>query len=295
MDIIKFHFNNSFIENINDVIINTKDDEYTSNFGKQWEKYRDVQIDSKNNFDISYNYLNSLLFKNIDILKDKTILEIGCGAGRFTEYLVKYSKYCVSVDLSSAIFHNISKDENNLYLIKSDMMDLDIKEKFDIVICRGVLQHTPSPFDSILKLHEFVKANGSVFFDIYKTPKLGFLDLKYLFWRPVLKKFIKYDNFDYFLNKNIKKLLFAKRLIKKLFFNSNKISDLILPIYDYKDSINLNEKQLEQWAVLDTMDGIYAKYDYPKKYNNIINLLKKNKIILTKSNKEKNYFMTRIS
>ena len=40
----------------------------------------------------------------MSILNDKTILEIGCGAGRFTEYLVKSSKLCVSVDLSQLYF-----------------------------------------------------------------------------------------------------------------------------------------------------------------------------------------------
>ena len=37
--------------------------------------------------------------------KKMRILEIGCGAGRFTEHIVKYAKLCVSVDLSSSIFY----------------------------------------------------------------------------------------------------------------------------------------------------------------------------------------------
>ena len=59
---------------------------------------------------------------------------LGCGAGRFTEYLVKYAKLCVSVDLSSAIFHNVAKKNKNLILIKSDLMELYPKVKFDIVM-----------------------------------------------------------------------------------------------------------------------------------------------------------------
>ena len=82
------------------VYIFDKNDNYTSNFGKQWKDFQNVQIDSLNKNNISLKFLNRILFNQINILNDKTILEIGCGAGRFTEYLVKSSKLCVSVDLS---------------------------------------------------------------------------------------------------------------------------------------------------------------------------------------------------
>ena len=62
------------------------DDNYTSNFGKQWKDFQNVQIDSLNNNNISFKFLNRILFNQMTILNDKTILEIGCGAGRFTEY-----------------------------------------------------------------------------------------------------------------------------------------------------------------------------------------------------------------
>ena len=71
--------------------------------------FQNVQIDSINKNNISLKFLNRILFNQINILNDKTVLEIGCGAGRFTEYLVKSSKLCVSNDLSSAIFYNVSK------------------------------------------------------------------------------------------------------------------------------------------------------------------------------------------
>ena len=64
-------------------------DGHVDNFGKQWRDYRDVQIDSKNNFDISKQYLSEMFFGNIDKIKGKEVLEIGSGAGRFTEYFSK--------------------------------------------------------------------------------------------------------------------------------------------------------------------------------------------------------------
>ena len=55
-----------------------------------------------------------MVFNNVSVLKDKNILEIGSGACRFTEYLSKYGKTCVSVDLSSSIYHNISRNEEKV-------------------------------------------------------------------------------------------------------------------------------------------------------------------------------------
>ena len=86
------YFKNFFFKhNENFYVLNEKDS-YVDNFGKQWRDYRDVQIDSKNNFEISKNYLNEMVFNNINLIKNKTILEIGGGAGRFTEYFAKYAK-----------------------------------------------------------------------------------------------------------------------------------------------------------------------------------------------------------
>ena len=288
-------FKNNFKSTDNKILISHENDSYVENFGKQWKDYRDVQIDSINNFKISEKFFNQMLFYNLEILKNKNILEIGCGAGRFTEYLVKYANQCVSIDLSSAIFHNVSKNSSNLTLIKADFNDLIPDKKFDIVFCRGVLQHTPNPLISLKKIHTFVKKEGDVFFDIYKKPKIGYLHPKYSIWRPLIRLLISYDSFENFLKKNIKFLLQIKRIIKKLFFNSNFIADSLIPVWDYKDKLDLNEAQLIQWSIMDTLDGIYAKYDFPQSSNKIISFLKENEIILNEKNLQKNIFHTKVT
>ena len=63
-------------------------------------------------------------------------------------------------------------------------------KKFDIVFCRGVLQHTPFPMNSLKNIHSFVKKDGYVFFDIYKMPKIGYLHPKYFFNKNFLKLFV---------------------------------------------------------------------------------------------------------
>ena len=120
--------------------------------------------------------------------------------------------------------------------------DFSSRKKFDIVFCRGVLQHTIRPLDSLVKIHSFVKKDGLVIFDIYKMPKIGYLHPKYFFWRPLVKIFVKYELFEKFITINIKSLLKLKRYIKKIFFNSDFISDCIIPIWDYKNKLQISDK-----------------------------------------------------
>ncbi len=287
--VISNFFKNKFSEK-EGVNIYDNDDKYTENFSKQWRDFSLTQVDSFNKTNISEDYLKELMFNNIENLNNKNVLEIGCGSGRFTEHIIKKAKMCVAVDLSKSIFYNVSKNSKNLILIKSDFLNLEIKEKFDIVICRGVLQHTPFPNDSILKLFDFVKNDGMVYFDYYKKPKLGIFHPKYLFWRPILRNVFNYNEFKIFLEKNITKLIMFKNIIRKITFNSNFISDTIIPIWDFRENkYNISKKLFENWTILDTLDGIYAKFDYPKSNIEIINLLKKNKIKIINNNQNKNF------
>ncbi len=287
--IIGNFFKNKFSENER-VYIFDNDDKYTGNFSSQWKDFNLVQVDSYNKTNISWDYLNDLMFDKIENLDGKNVLEIGCGSGRFTEHIVKKAKTCVSVDLSKAIFYNVSKGRKNLILIKSDFLNLEINEKFDIVICRGVLQHTPHPNKSIIKLFDFVKNDGYVYFDYYKKPRLGIMHPKYFFWRPLIQRIFTYKTFKIFLEKNIVRLLFFKNILRKISINSNFISDTLIPIWDFREKkYKISKELFENWTILDTLDGIYAKFDYPKSNKEIVNLLKNNNINIIDNNKNRNF------
>ena len=292
--VINNFFSNSKFSINNDVYIVNKDDSYTSNFGKQWKDFQNVQIDSFNNNNISFKFLKRLIFNQENLLNNKNILEIGCGAGRFTEHLVKYAKLCVSVDMSSAIFHNVAKKNKNLIRIKSDLMKLYPKVKFDIIICRGVIQHTPDPYLTIIKLHNFISPKGSVFFDVYKKPKIGLFHPKYLIWRPLFKFFFNYDSTKLFLIKNIKILLKIKKIIRKVFFNSYFISDCIIPVWSYEEKLSLSKELHEKWSILDTLDGLFAKYDKPISNKKLTNFLKKNNFKIVNKDIKNNIFETKL-
>ena len=45
---------------------------------------------------------------------------------------------------------------------------------------------------------------------------------------------------------------------------------------------------------MDTLDGLYAKYDFPQSNKKIIKLLRTNNIKIVNNNKIKNFFITKI-
>ena len=283
IDIKKKLKEQNFILN-KDIFCAQNEIEYTQNFGKQWKDFSKTQIDEFNNFSISKELLDGLVFNEYNNLRDKVILEIGCGSGRFTQYLSKIAKLLVTNDMSDAIFYNQYLSRPNVIGIKSDFNKIKkLNIKFDIIICRGVLQHTPNPYNSILSLYELCDINGSIYFDIYKKPKLKLINPKYL-WRKLLKN-QSYESLHSFLEKYIDKFLYFRRKLNSILkVNLNYFWDYFFPIYDYKYQLPLNDKQLREWAILDTLDGLVTKYDIPLSKKEIQKFLEKKNIEINRFN-----------
>tara|TARA_X000001036_G_scaffold423790_1_gene448145 strand:- start:588 stop:1616 length:1029 start_codon:yes stop_codon:yes gene_type:complete len=121
------------------------------------------------NHDIAFS--NSL---NIDKseLKDKLILDAGCGNGRLS-YLVSghEPKLLVSLDISKGLFkaketilkHNPNA---NIAFVQGDVTNPPFKKDvFDIVYSWGVTHHTPDTRNTFRTLSDLVKNNG--IFGIY--------------------------------------------------------------------------------------------------------------------------------
>ena len=77
--------------------------DYAQNFGYQWTEFQTTQYDSCTGHPLSENRLILSSGWHLEDLRDKLVLEIGSGAGRFTEILSKYGAHVISIDLSSAI------------------------------------------------------------------------------------------------------------------------------------------------------------------------------------------------
>ena len=244
--------------------------DYAENFGLQWNEFQLTQFDSYSGLPLTEQRLKECSEWNLDDMKGKIILEIGGGAGRFTEIFLKYGATVVSLDLSSAVYANKNNNDcpNVIFLRGS----FDILEKleniFDYVFCYGVAQHTPEPKSVYKFALQIAKKNAAISIDhyikiYYPSP---FYNPKYI-WRPITKrmspnKLLKAIRF--YIPKYIK---FDTLIIK---FFGRRLGGVIrgcipIPCWNYYGIENIDQSpaNLIDWAIMDTFDALGAKYDYP--------------------------------
>ena len=143
---------------------------YATAFGVQWKRYRRTQLDSYTGLPISRVRLERCLGMPLKDLAGTTVLEVGAGAGRFTELLIPACGLLVSTDLSAAVEANLAncREGRPYLLVQSDINKSPLPYRaFDVVICMGVLQHTPSPEETIKSLAAHVKPGGLLVIDHY--------------------------------------------------------------------------------------------------------------------------------
>lgn len=145
-------------------------DNYAAAFGLQWNQYRTTQLDSQTGLTISTDRLRRLLGGSFDVVAGKQVLEAGCGAGRFSELLLGAKAHLCAIDLSSAVeanYKNCSRFPNYTVSQASILALPYAPGQFDVVVCIGVIQHTPDPEQTMTALCKQVKPGGLLVIDHY--------------------------------------------------------------------------------------------------------------------------------
>jgi ubiquinone/menaquinone biosynthesis C-methylase UbiE/uncharacterized protein YbaR (Trm112 family) len=239
-------------------------DNYSNNFGLEWNKHDRTQYDKTSGLNVSqkrYEDETKWGYK----LNGELILEAGSGSGRFTEHLVKTGAMSVSFDYSNAVEANYRSNghNKNLLIIQASILEMPFEDNyFDRVLCIGVLQHTPDPKQSFQSLIKVLKSKGHICTDIYlKNFSKFYLSPKYLV--------------HYFTKKMDPEKLYTKTVnyvnfmwpVARFFMKIPKIGKQInwrLMIADHHDYLkDADSKTLKEWAILDTYDMLSPAHDHP--------------------------------
>ena len=157
-------------EKINQLITTEaqKKEETSRSFAYEGEKFSGMLKEWKDNFNF---YFEPIINKDL-FLKNKTVLEVGCGKGRHTFYISEVAKEVVAIDFGKSVdvaFIN-NKDKNNIYFMQADIYNLPFKENyFDFVFSIGVLHHLPTPEQGFRKLVGLVKNGGGMLIYVYHS------------------------------------------------------------------------------------------------------------------------------
>ncbi len=99
--------------------------------------------------------------KEILKVKNKKILDIGCGLGNKTYFLEK-NNYLVGCDISLGCLKK-AKEHNSLLAVNSDAEKLPFRNQvFDVVICSEVLEHLINPQNVINEIKRVAKKDARI-------------------------------------------------------------------------------------------------------------------------------------
>jgi SAM-dependent methyltransferase/uncharacterized protein YbaR (Trm112 family) len=237
---------------------------YAASFGMQWNKFSATQLDSSSGHPISAERFWHATNWNRSELADRWVLDLGCGAGRFAEVALSAGAYVIAVDYSTAVdacYANLHQHPK-LHVIQGDVYALPFApESFDFVYSLGVLQHTPDVESAFLALPPVLKRGGRLCVDFYEKSLKSRLLPKYWF-RPLTKRIEKRRLFT-LLETLVPKLLPVSQLLGRVPVVGRQLRRIV-PVANYSGMLPLDDKQLEEWALLDTFDWLSPEFDNPQ-------------------------------
>jgi SAM-dependent methyltransferase len=213
-------------------------------------------------------------------LRGKKVLEAGSGAGRFTEILLKHGAILHSFDFSNAVEANARNNggSERLTLVQADIRHMPFqKNNYDVVVCFGVLQHTPSTENSIKHLWEMVKPGGVLAIDHYPWGWRKFLSLFFGPARPLLRQILLRlpKNSRFKIVKSVTNFWFPIHWKFKRFYGIQKLLSIFSPMVFHYPGIYLPSKDAYyQWALLDTHDCTTDAFRRYRTVESIKNTLK---------------------
>ncbi len=155
-------------------------DLYTKEYYEEQDIWREKEVDPFNMDEYKF-----------DEIKDKVVLDIGCGSGWVIKQCAKSGAFPIGVDFTERAVISTRKalDVYNLegLVIQADAQYLPIKtEVIDRLYSIGVLHHIPSTEKGVSEAHRIIKKEGTAFISLYG--KLFFFN-SFLF--PIASKALK--------------------------------------------------------------------------------------------------------
>jgi len=147
---------------------------------------------------VAFRYERSTLLSFMQNLSTSSVLDIGCGTGRFAIPIAKIAKHVVGIDTSDdsiKVFRAEVKKQRlkNITGHVMDFRDLANKGEFDYVLLVNVVHHVPEIHELLEKIRKILRKNGTLVIFEFNP-----LNLLYVPWLICYKQAFIHMNKEYF-------------------------------------------------------------------------------------------------
>lgn len=143
---------------------------YAGSFGFEWRRHRRTQLDAGPGGESERTFRQKTALTP-EAVRDRLVLDVGCGMGRFAEVASRWGGRVVAVDLSLAIEAAQANlgGRDNVAIVQADCFQLPFPpESFDVIYSIGVLHHTPDCRAAFRALVPLLKPGGTIAIWVYK-------------------------------------------------------------------------------------------------------------------------------
>lgn len=229
-------------------------DDYVDNFSFEWHKHKSTQLDSKRGGNESTENFKRITDFDLTKIKNKLVLDVGCGSGRYADVVSKAGAHTIGIDLSFAVdaaYDNIGK-RKNVDFVQADIFHLPFLDNtFDYIFSNGVLHHTPDCKKAFMQLPRLLKKGGQISIWVY-SKKLHFLAT---------------DVIRVFTTKMDRNQLYGIcKIIVEPIYSLTKV-----PVIGYPFRTFISTHNNRNWRLLDTFDWYSPKYQSKHSFEEVIN------------------------
>lgn len=194
---------------------------------------------------------------NFSFLKDKIVVDAGCGNGRFAEIVAPYCKHLICLDIGNHIFKTKErlKKFNNVTFIQTNLETIPLlNNSVDFVFSIGVIHHTPNPQKTLAELTRILKPDCKISIWVYP----------HQYWGNPIKRIISKSLRKILLKKDLKdQTKFLKKYLVpigkfQLFLENKGLKYFLFPLF----LINVPRHKDENEMLATTIDYYLPQFIY---------------------------------
>ena len=152
------------------VMLNSNSQIASEKFVQTFYNQFPYNIDANENYskeNLPVGQLPDYLFKNVD--RSQTIIDVGCGVGRYLRLLRYLDCSPIGVDQSLQTLFEVKSEMKGVELLNASNLNLPIKDDVgDWIISAGVIHHTGDTRKAFSELVRICKPSGRIYLMVYQ-------------------------------------------------------------------------------------------------------------------------------